>query len=208
MKITKYLHSCLLIERNNTTILVDPGNYTYQEKVFPFEKIETIDYITITHEHQDHMDMNFLKEALQRYPKMQIIANESIKNILLKENIVTNTASNQFVTFTPLKHEKVLNYPLPINWGITLFDEFLHPGDSLQFMASPRILALPVQAPWGSMVQAAEQALVVKPQTIIPIHDYHWKDDARKAFYQWLTAYFQQHNITFISAETGQTNEL
>ncbi|HUD44075.1 MAG TPA: MBL fold metallo-hydrolase [Patescibacteria group bacterium] len=208
MKVTKYLHSCLLVEDQNTTILLDPGNYTYQEKVFPYNQIAKIDYIAITHEHRDHMDIEFLKELLTHYPHAQIIGNESINTTLIKENMLVQTVGNNFINLIPLHHEKVLNFPLPINCGITLFNELLHPGDSLQFLRSPRVLALPIVAPWGSLVKAAEQALLVEPKVVIPIHDWHLKDEARHAFYQWLVTYFMQHNITFLQPETGQTFEV
>jgi len=208
MKITKYLHSCLLVENQGIKILVDPGNYTYQENAFPKDAVEKLDYITITHEHQDHMDIMFLKELVVRYPEAKIIANDAIKTILTKENIIVDTQTNQFIKEIPLTHEKMLNFSIPINWGLTIFEELFHPGDSLKFNTSPRILALPVQAPWGSMVQAAERALVAKPKIIVPIHDYHWNISARAAFYQMLTSYFIQYNIKFLQPETGKTMEV
>ena len=203
MKITKYLHSCLLIQNAKTTVLIDPGNYTFQEQVFPFDTIPTIDYIAITHEHQDHMDPDFIKALVEKYPHVRIIANEVIKELLVKNALVVESTASNPLSTTLLHHEEMLDFPLPINWGITVFDALFHPGDSLQFTSSPKILALPIQAPWGSMVHAARQGLAAKPQYILPIHDYHWKDDARLTFYQWLTSYFAQHNITFLQPETG-----
>ncbi|MGH2645049.1 MAG: MBL fold metallo-hydrolase [Chitinophagaceae bacterium] len=208
MKITKYLHSCLLVENQGIQILIDPGNYTYQENAFPTKTIGKIDYIAITHEHQDHMDPTFLKELALAHPEAKIMANDVIKTILLKDNLIVDTTTNQFIKAVTLRHEKMLNFPLPVNWGLTIFDELFHPGDSLQFNTSPRILALPVQAPWGSMVQAAERALIAKPKIIIPIHDYHWNVSARQAFYQMLTSYFTQYNIQFLQPETGKTLEV
>ena len=61
MKITKFLHSCLLVENQGTTILTDPGFYTYRENILPLDKITRIDYIAITHEHEDHLYIPFLK---------------------------------------------------------------------------------------------------------------------------------------------------
>ena len=203
MKITKFLHSCLLIENEGITILIDPGSYTYQENVFPLSMIGKIDYIAITHEHSDHMDISFLKELIHKYPMAKIIANQSINMTLIEKGIVTETEIGQFIKTTPLPHEKMLSLLPPANWGFTIFDDLLHPGDSLQFLSSPRILALPVQAPWEIMVQAAEKGLSAKPKVIIPIHDYHWNNNARLGFYQMLTSYFAQYDIQFLHPETG-----
>ena len=54
------------------------------------------------------------------------------------------------------------------------------------------------------MTHAAEHALTAQPGYILPIHDYHWKDEARRAFYQWLTSYFLSHNIKLLQPETGE----
>lgn len=210
MKITKYLHSCLLVEDQDKTILLDPGNYAFEEKVFPLEQIKQLDAIGITHEHQDHMHLPFLKALLQRFPNTPVFSNESVKDILSKDNIAVETSSNDYLSLQDLPHEKLLSTfpPVAPNVGITLFDTLLHVGDSLKFSSAPKILALPVQAPWGSLVAAAEQGALAQPAYILPIHDYHWKDVARRQFYQWLIPFFKSKNIEFIPMETGETREI
>ncbi|MDO8655088.1 MAG: MBL fold metallo-hydrolase, partial [bacterium] len=52
MKITKYVHSCLLVEEQGKTALIDPGNYTFQSKALDLRYIEKLDFVLITHEHQ------------------------------------------------------------------------------------------------------------------------------------------------------------
>ena len=90
----------------------------------------------------------FLREFLVKYPKAQLVSNQSVKDLLLKEQIVVTTSRNQFISFQPLAHEKALNFLMPANWGITLFNELLHPGDSLQFTRSPQNTCTSFQGPW------------------------------------------------------------
>ncbi|SRR5258706_9685594 len=210
MKITKYLHSCLLIEEQGEVVLLDPGVYTYQEKVFPLNSLKKLDSIGITHEHQDHMDINFIKDILSKFPKVSIFSNKSIKTILAKEKINVITTNNDIFSLQDLPHEKLLSSfpPAPPNLGITLFNKLLHVGDSLKFSKAPEILALPIQAPWGSLVDAAERGAMAKPKYIIPIHDYHWKDDARRQFYKWLISFYQPQGITFLPVESGEAIEM
>lgn len=66
MKISKHVHSCLLIEENNTTILIDPCNYTYEEKALDINSLGKLDYLLIAHEHQDHLHIPFIKEIMRR----------------------------------------------------------------------------------------------------------------------------------------------
>src|SRR5205085_2342203 len=94
------------------------------------------------------------------------------------------------------------------NVMITLFDRLASPGDSLTFRKSPEILALPIQAPWGSTTWAVETALKVKPKIILPIHDWHWKDEVRFWIYDRLEKYFQEYGITFKKMETGEIIEI
>jgi L-ascorbate metabolism protein UlaG (beta-lactamase superfamily) len=52
-------HACILVETNDTAILVDPVlSYTYDHEVsrFTYEDLpDEIDYVLITHNHQDHI---------------------------------------------------------------------------------------------------------------------------------------------------------
>jgi L-ascorbate metabolism protein UlaG (beta-lactamase superfamily) len=52
-------HACILVETPDTTILLDPVlSYTYDHEVsrFTYEDLpDTIDYVLITHNHQDHI---------------------------------------------------------------------------------------------------------------------------------------------------------
>lgn len=208
MKITKFIHSCLLLEDTNKVILFDPGNYTRESHSlddFPFSKL---DAIAITHEHPDHMDIPLIKRLLEKFPKAEVFCTMSSKAILEKEGIQSQTKGNDFISMTPVPHEKIFMGPSPENMMITYDNKFATPGDSLTFSKSPEILALPVQAPWGSTTWATETALHVMPKVIVPIHDWHWKDEVRIALYNQLEEFFAKHNIIFKKPETGISFEV
>jgi hypothetical protein len=61
-----------------------------------------------------------------------------------------------------------------------------------------------VQAPWGSTVNAVKLALELKPRYVIPIHDWHWNEQAREGMYKNLENIFKQNEITFIKAVNGE----
>lgn len=207
MKITKYLHSCLLIEDQGKTILMDPGMYTVQDKALSANDLKSLDYLLITHEHFDHMDVNFIKEIFTKFPQIKVISNSSVKGILGKEGVSVETSGDEIVKIdTDAPHERIWGMTkeqMCQNIRITVFNRLTHPGDSLSFESTAEILALPVQAPWGSLTQAANLGTKLKPKVIIPIHDWHWKDDVRKQFYGRLEQYFGEMDIKFIPLETG-----
>ena len=95
----------------------------------------------------------------------------------------------------------------PENTVFTVFNKLVHPGDSHHFTSTGDILALPLQAPWGSTSAAVAKALEQKPKVILPIHDWHWKDAVRKGMYARLQPFFKEHGIEFKGLETGESIE-
>ncbi len=208
MRITKYLHSCLLVEEKDTTLLLDPGIFTYQEKVLDIKKLSKLDYILITHEHPDHFHLPFIKELLSKFPKIQIVSNPSVVAILQKEKIKATTEGNDLIKITPVKHEKVFDRPLVENVQFDLFGRLTDPGDSMSFTNTKEILALPVLGPSWMMTQAAEKAVELKPKYIIPIHDWFWRDEARIGIYKRFKEYLLPLGIDFKTPETGEVIEV
>ena len=208
MKITKYVHSCLLVEEKEKVALIDPGIYTAQSKALDLRYIKKLDFILITHEHADHLYIPFLKEILVQFPDIEIITNPSVSLLLERQGIKASHKGNAYVGPEEAKHERLFFGQAPENALFHIFSRLTHPGDSFGFSETKEILALPVQAPWGSTTQAVEKALELKPKIIIPIHDWHWRDEARKAMYERLAEYFKEHNIEFRGLETDKTFEI
>lgn len=204
MIITKHSHSCLLIKEQNQTILIDPGNYTYEEKALDINSLEKLDYILITHEHPDHMYMPFIKELVEKFPQVKIITNSSAVEVLKKEGVLASTEQSSDIQISSTPHERVFGVVPPENIQFSLFNKLTHPGDSLHFKLNTPILALPLQAPWCSLTEAVEYAVSLHPKIVIPIHDWHWNDSAREAFYERLTKYFGDNGIEFNPLGRGE----
>ncbi len=208
MKITKYLHSCLLVEEQGKTLLFDPGIFTYNAKVLDIQKLAALDYILITHEHPDHMHLPLIHELVAKFPEVKIITNPSIVKLLEKENIKALSTDDDIVSLELLTHEKLWDKEPPQNAVISIFDKLTHVGDSMHFSKSYNVLALPLTAPWGSTTDAVIKALEMNPKIIIPIHDFMWKDEIRVAMYDRLTGFFKEKGIEFKSMETGDLVEI
>ena len=208
MKITKYLHSCLLVEDQGITALMDPGIFTYNEKTLDISLLQKLDYILITHEHFDHMYTPFIKDIVKKFPQVKIIAPRSAVNLLEKENIAADSTGNEHAGLMDAPHEELWDNEVPENILIDLLGKLSHPGDSLHIAQSKDILALPITAPWGSTTASVEKALALKPKFIIPVHDYMWKDEIRKTMYQRLKEFFGKNNIDFRPLETGEATEI
>lgn len=205
MKISKHSHSCLLVQEEGKVILIDPGNYTYENHTLEVDAIPTLDMILYTHEHPDHFFLPLLQDLLGKFPNAQVISNKSIVSQLATQGIVASAYQNDDVKIWEGRHEKVFGVQTPVqNAMMYVFHRLLHPGDSLSFSEKAEILALPMQAPWGSLTQAMDLAVLLKPKIIIPIHDWHWKDVARKGFYQRCVEYLAPLGISFKALEDGE----
>ena len=177
MKITKLGHCCLLIETKGKRILTDPGSYTVAEH----SKLEYIDYILFTHEHQDHFHVESLKEIMKRNPDAKIYSNTSVSELLSKENLRHITVKNGEVIFLGEvslvgigeKHAMIhSSIPLSSNIGFFVDNRLWYPGDN--FTNPERkveILALPVSGPWMKISEAIDYAFLLRPKIAFPVHD-------------------------------------
>lgn len=208
MKITKFGHSCLLVEIPapvNRTVLFDPGVYS----TLNVSKLQYLDDIVITHQHTDHMDVALITRLRDKFPHVRIIAPADAVPVLAKADITdVQTDAPEGMRFFSAPHEKIRPYfpsDPPEEIGVHYLDMFSNPGDSHSFHETMPILALPVQAPWGSTVRATEVALELKPKYVIPVHDWHWSVEARKQAYDNLEQRFASEGITFIKTVDGQS---
>lgn len=204
MKITKLGHSCLLVEMPKRTALFDPGVYSKVD----IDSLKWLDDIFITHRHPDHMDVAVVQALQSKFPDVRVTAPDDALEELKMGGVQGASAdAPEGVRFFDAPHEALR--PLndvdpPQQKALHYLDKLTDPGDSHSFNETMPILALPVQAPWGSAVRAAEVALQLKPQYVLPIHDWHWNDDARTALYQMFEARLKQAGIKFVPLEYGK----
>lgn len=208
MKITKFVHSCLLVEMPepvNRTALFDPGQYS--EGALDVAKLEYLDDIIITHGHYDHLSIPLIKQLVGKFPQVRITAPSEVVAVLKGEGIAASAEPSAGIAFFSAPHEVITPYydgEPPEEIGVHYLDMLSDPGDSHSFNETKPILALPVQAPWGSPNNAVKVALALKPKHILPIHDWHWSEEARKAAYDTLEQRFAREGITFHKLVRGQ----
>lgn len=206
MKITKFVHSCLLVETPDLSALIDPGNYSWNSHLLTVDRLPRLDYIVITHEHPDHYHLPLLQALCAQFPHVSIITNGDLAKKLEDEGLTnqTQTASDQKIEVFEAAHEPLpFNLPVPSNIGVHISEALTHPGDALHISQSRDILALPVTAPWGSLKQSLEVAVTLKPKIILPIHDWHWHQAARAEMYTITARLLEPHGIKFVALENA-----
>lgn len=176
MRITKFGHSCLLIEEGSARILIDPGNFSTTQ-----ENVTNLHAILITHEHPDHVFLDSLKKILTNNPGVGIYTNAGVGKLLSVAGIAFQVLEDGAVA--DIEGVTVKGYgvdhacihdsiPLIRNTGFMIADRLFYPGDALtQFPENVEVLALPVAAPWLKISDAVEYALKVHPKICFPVHD-------------------------------------
>lgn len=209
MKITKFVHSCLLVEMPepvNRTVLFDPGMMS--ASALDVGALKYLDDIVITHIHGDHVSVELMKQLVEKFPEVRITTTAEVKEMLQKEgfidmNISTDPAEGMEFFNSPHESIKPL-FGQPQQIGVHYLGLLTDPGDNHSFNETKAILAMPMTAPWGSLVRAVNVVLQLKPQYVIPIHDWHMRDEAREQMYPNLITLFKEHGITFLDVKTGE----
>ena len=202
MKVTKFVHSCVLVETPKRVALFDPGMMSVG--AVDVSLIDRLDDILITHAHSDHMDPSLIKQLTLKFPQVHITGTPEVRVALGQVGITSSDQAPEGVKFFKSPHEPVEPiFPQPEEHGMHFLDVFTHPGDSHSFKETKQFLALPISGPWGSTIKALNLALKLKPKYIIPVHDWHMKEESRLMFYDIFENLLGQQGITFFKAETG-----
>lgn len=208
MKITKFGHSCLLIEEGSARILIDPGSYSDLSY-----DMTGIDAILITHEHQDHLNIDYLWGILAQ-SAAKIYTNEGVGAVLQKENIAFELLEDKqsveikgvLVEGFGVDHAMIYpSYPMVRNCGYRIAKKFFYGGDSVENIVPCEILAYTAVAPWLKVEWAIENALKIKPKICFPVHDAFLKFPG--SFYLLPEKLLSEAGIKWVVIEPGQSAE-
>ena len=180
MTITALGHSGVLLDRNGSTLIIDPGIFS------DLSGLQRARAVLITHEHADHVDLPRVVEALTTQPQLEVWAPAGVAKQLTsagapadRTHAVANgdafTAAGFHVRAMGEMHA-VIHPELPSapNVAFLIDDLVLHPGDS--FTAPPSdvqvdVLFLAISAPWLKLREAVDYLRSVAPRVVIPVHD-------------------------------------
>ncbi len=219
MRISKFIHACLLVESEGTRILFDPGKFTFLDGTIQPESFRDLDAIVVTHKHLDHVDDAALKVSVQHNPSAVVLGNHQIREQLATSGIEvevfesgTRRVGKCTLEAIVADHAKILNAECPTNVAYIVNDRLMHPGDSFDHSLDARkgieLLALPVMAPWNTELAVAEFALRLAPKTVFPIHDGYAKPFFLQSRYDNFTKYFAKQGIEFVALmEAGASFE-
>lgn len=214
MIITKFAHSCLLIEVDGAKILTDLGSWNLE-----VPEVSNLDAVLITHEHQDHFDVDKLKELLAKNVGAKVITHAAVGNKLQEAGIeyqAIEPGERIEVTGVPVEsrgsdHAIIYGSTPPCrNTGYLIADKFYIPGDALHDIPSKQIevLALPTGGPWMKVSEAIDYAKSLKPKIVIPIHDAMYTEEVRESSIpRWFGTPIEAAGIKFVNMGNNSSLE-
>ncbi|MEV6344781.1 MBL fold metallo-hydrolase [Actinoplanes sp. NPDC051851] len=184
MRLTKYSHACIRIEDGDRVLVIDPGVFSEAEA------LDGATAVLISHEHEDHVDVDKIAAARAVDPGLGVFAYPSLA-LTLKATAVqpgeTFSADGFQVTAVGGEHAEIIDgLPGCPNLGY-LVEGVYHPGDALFVPEEPvETLLVPASGPWLKLREAIEFVRAIRPARTFPIHDVNLSALGLANFDGWL----------------------
>lgn len=211
MRVTKFEHAALRIEKDGVALLIDPGAFT---RPVPTDDVVAV---VLTHEHPDHWTPDQLDRILADNPGIPVFGPEGVAKAAEGYDITVVrpgdelTAGPFSLRFFGGTHAEIhSSLPIVDNVGVLVDDALYYPGDSY---AVPEgvlldVLAAPVGAPWLKIGEAMDFVLAVAPRRAFSTHDQTLSQAGLgmgRARLQWAV---EQDGGTFVTLEPGESIEV
>jgi L-ascorbate metabolism protein UlaG (beta-lactamase superfamily) len=181
MRIAKFGHSCIRIEHDGHTLVIDPGGFTQPEAV------DGADAVLVTHEHPDHYHPAHLVRASAPVFTIDAVAQRIREDSPEVAEQLTVVSPEQTFEAAGLPVRAVGEQHAVIHPDLPRFDnsgyvvtlatpsgdqKVFHPGDALTPPGEPvDLLCVVVSAPWMKVSEAVDFARLVGAPRNLAIHD-------------------------------------
>lgn len=187
LTLTKKTHSCIRLEKDGRTLVIDPGGFSEQDAAVG------ADALLVTHEHLDHFDEGRLRAGMEANPAAEIWTLRAVADQLSaafpgRVHTVGHGDTFSAAGFDVQVHGElhaVIHPDIPriTNIGFLVDGSLFHPGDALTVPEQPvDTLMLPVMAPWNKISEVIDYVREVEPRRAIDIHDALLTDLARPIY--------------------------
>jgi len=174
MKLTKFDHSCIVVEKDGRKIVCDPVEFTT-----PLPELVNVAAIIITHKHGDHLQPERISAILDRNPEAQIL---TVADAVDEFNQATAVKAGDNINIGGLElkffgkdHGEIVAGEVPCgNIGVIIDGAVVNPGDSFDLpenVEQPAVLLVPSVAPWCKLSESMAYIEAARPKIVLPVHN-------------------------------------
>ena len=213
MRLTKFGHSCLLVEEGRARVLLDPGSYSDG-----FERLEGLTAVCYTHQHPDHLDRDRFRQLLDRNPGVRVVSDEGSAKPLGEAGAEVEVVHHGDelglggLGVAVLGRDHAVIHPdVPVvpNVGYLVGGRLFHPGDAFTDPGRPvEVLAVPAGAPWLKLAEAVDYLRRVGPRVAVPVHERVLSQQGRSLHYRQLEQLGGRGGTRFEVLDDGHPLEL
>lgn len=177
MKIIKFSHACVRLERDGRVLVIDPGNFSEPAAV------DGADAVIITHNHADHLEPGTIRAAHEANPDLRVLAPaDAVGELAELGDAVTVVAPGErhdvagfaVAAYGGAHATIVEGFPVPQNVGYLVDETLYYPGDSFfvpEVDVDVDTLLAPASAPWMKIAEAIAFVHAIRPRRVHPTHD-------------------------------------
>jgi L-ascorbate metabolism protein UlaG (beta-lactamase superfamily) len=209
MKLTKHGHACVRLDKDDSTLVIDPGKFSGAGV------LEGAHAVLITHEHFDHLDVDALKAAAEANPELEVWSCEAVigqlGDVPAKKQQVRDGDGFRTAGFDVkvVGEWHAVNHPdMPIvqNVGYMIDEQLFYPGDAL---TAPRVevpvLLVPTNAPWLKLPEMVEYLRQVRPGRAFSTHDGLLNDIGLGLVDNWLKMEGDKQGVEMARLKPGES---
>jgi L-ascorbate metabolism protein UlaG (beta-lactamase superfamily) len=212
MRLTKLEHACVRLEKNGTSVVVDPGNWTGPGT------LDGAAAVLVTHEHFDHLNVDAVRAALESNPDLTLWSNDPVARQFggfgdrvhrVEAGDAVDVAG--FSVHVYGREHALLHRDIPVipNTGFLFDGTVFHPGDSYTVPeADVDLLLLPVSGPWLKVGEMIDFARAVAPRRGLAIHDALLNDIGIAMLGNWFELAGRPSGATFERLDVGSAVDL
>ncbi len=208
IKLTKYEHACLVLNKAGVRLVIDPGCFTK----LPAD-LTNIACVVVTEEHVDHFDLDNLKAILKQSPQTKIFTTTAVHQQLRAEQIdsapVTDTKTIEVagykLTFYETDHAPIHKKSPCKSLALKIDDYLYYPSDSYHTIDDAvEVLALPTSGPWHKVAEAIDFANAVNAPIILATHNGLYNAAGHEVTNSFITKHLSNPTRKFVHLEARE----
>ncbi len=177
LMVSKFRHSCLLIELGEVRILLDPGGFSAG-----FESLTELSAVLFTHQHPDHLDADRLLALLETNPQAGVFADVASAAQLAERGVSAQavkpgddfSVADTSIAVYGGKHADIApGIPAPLRTSVMRStaasrmsgDAYTPPPEPVQ------VLAIPTAAPWLRCSDTVAFLQALSHAVVVPVHE-------------------------------------